>query len=84
MFAFNGGADGVAKIDLGYVLIWTRKDGAKFTFTLDFCQLLHVLHVLFVRFGAPKDNAKLNPVRFLECEYQSAVGKVAPFVIWPD
>ena len=84
LFAFDGGTNRVAQVDLGGFLIWTGEDGTELTFALDFGQLLYVFHVLFVRFCVPKDDTELDSVRFLECEDQCAVGKVAPFVIWPD
>ena len=84
LFTFDGRSDGVAQVYLSDFLIWSRKYCTKLSFSPDLCKLLDVLHVLFVWFGIPENDAEFHSVWLLECENQCAVWKITPFVVGPD
>lgn len=84
LFRFDSGTNGIAEINLSVILLWMWEYCAEFSLSFDLGQLFHVFHVFLIWFGVPEYHAELHAVGFLICEYESSVGKVTPFVIWPD
>ena len=84
LFGLDCGADGVAEVDLRVLLFRVGEDGTELPCPFDLHQLLHVLHVLLVRTGIPKEHTELNPVRLLVRKHQRPIAQVAPLVVGPN
>ena len=72
----------VAKVNLSYLLFGMGVNGTVLTLSSYFNQLFHVFHVLFIRFGIPKNNAELHSVSLLVSKHKNSIRQITPFVIW--